>query len=255
MTDVSVVVVLHGERSLAIPALASLADMVGVARSAGLTVEAIAVVDRGDALTRRVVEKAGSWLDDRDEVDFGDVGRSRNHAAQRASGEYLAFVDGDDLWGSDWLAAAHRMATAPGQPPEAVWHPEHLLLFDREDLDRPNLGELPNPGTRSFWLTHVPSTDPGFDRRMLFFENAWSANAFTPRSLHLRHPYRAVDRDRAHGIEDWSWNIETVWAGVPHLVVPRTVHLIRLKGNGSLNARNQSEGLLPFIPDGVRLGG
>lgn len=253
MTDVSVVVVLHGEGPLAVPALASMSDLVSAARSAGLAVEAIAVLDRGDVLTCHVLEEAGEWLDAGVEVDFGDLGRSRNHGAQITSGDYLAFLDGDDLWGSDWLATAHRVATASGQPPEAIWHPEHLLFFDREDFDRPSLGELPHPGTRSFWVTHRPSTDPEFDRRMLLFENCWTANVFAPRSVHLRFPYRAVDRDRGHGVEDWSWNIETIWAGLPHLVVPQTVHLIRLKESGSLNTRNQADGLLPFIPDGIRV--
>lgn len=254
MTDVSVVIVFHAEGPLAVPALASMSDLVNAARSVGLTVEAIAMLDRGDALTRHVLEEAGGWLDARVDVDFGDLGCSRNHGAQLASGDYLAFLDGDDLWGSDWLVSAHRVATASGQPSEAIWHPEHLLFFDRGDFDRPSLGELPHPGTRSFWLTHRSSTEPDFDQRILLFENFWSANVFALRSVYLRYPYRPVDRESGHGIEDWSWNIETIWAGLPHLVVPRTVHLIRLKESGSLNARNQADGLLPFIPDGIGLG-
>jgi hypothetical protein len=42
--------------------------------------------------------------------------------------------------------------------------------------------------------------------------------------------------------------MDTLWRGVPHLVVPDTVHLIRQKENGSLGQRNATEGMLPHLP-------
>ena len=69
-----------------------------------------------------------------------------------------------------------------------------------------------------------------------------------PRDLHLRHPYRAADRSRGFGVEDWPWHMETLWAGLPHRVVPETVHLIRVKEHGSLGRQNTVEGLLPYLP-------
>lgn len=83
----------------------------------------------------------------------------------------------------------------------------------------------------------------------LFLENTWSANVFARRSLHLRHPYKAADKETGFSIEDWSWNIETVWANIPHRVVADTVHLIRVKESGSLNQQNAAEGLLPYLLD------
>jgi hypothetical protein len=80
-------------------------------------------------------------------------------------------------------------------------------------------------------------------------ETFWSANVFARRSLHLRHPYKAADKETGLGIEDLSWNIETVWANIPHRVVSDTVHLIRVKESGSLNQKNAAEGLLPYLPD------
>jgi hypothetical protein len=101
-------------------------------------------------------------------------------------------------------------------------------------------------------MEQAPSDEAGFDRDLLLLDNLWSANAFAPREIHLRHPYAAADRARGFGIEDWSWNIATLWAGVPHLVVPETVHIIRLKETGSLSRRNTAEGLLPHLPPEAR---
>lgn len=248
MTDVTVTLLLHAEGALAAPALASLRDLVAAARGAGIAVEARAMLDRADALTRHMVATRGDWLDGVAEVAFGDPGLARNAAAEGAAGRFLAFLDGDDLWGADWLRLAHAAATAPGAPAEAIWHPQHLFFFTEEDFDRHATGAVPHPGAVSHHMEHVPSDAEGFDRDMLFVDNVWSANALAPREVHLQHPYGAFDRARGFGIEDWSWNIATLWAGIPHLVVPETVHLIRLKETGSLSRRNTAEGLLPHLP-------
>jgi hypothetical protein len=252
MTDITATIVFHAEGALVRPALASLRDMVDIARGAGIVVEARAILDRPDALTRHLVALQGDWLDGVTEVAFGDLGLTRNAAAEAAVGRHLAFLDGDDLWGADWLRLAHAAATAPDAPHEAIWHPEQLFCFSEGDFDRTADGPVPKAHVQACFRTHEASTAPDFDRDLLFLSNVWSANAFAARSLHLRHPYAAVDRGHGFGIEDWTWNIETLWSGIPHLIVPKAVHLIRLKDSGSLNVRNLAEGLLPFLPDDVR---
>jgi hypothetical protein len=71
------------------------------------------------------------------------------------------------------------------------------------------------------------------------------------RDLHLRIPYKAIDKSCGFGVEDWSWNIETTWAGIAHCVVPDTVHLIRVKETGSLGQQNAAEGFLAHLPESV----
>jgi len=52
MFDITVTIIFHREGSLALPALASMEELVTTARGAGIRVEARAVLDNADDLTR-----------------------------------------------------------------------------------------------------------------------------------------------------------------------------------------------------------
>ncbi len=246
--DITATAIFHREGAFALAALASLGDLVSVARAAGLTVETQAILDCADELTRHIVDVRGAWLDTVEEVSFGDLGLSRNAGTRLAHGRFLAFLDGDDLWGEQWLRAAFEVATAPAAPPTAIWHPENLYYFSESDFDRYSSNGTPHAGAQSFHILQQPSETPGFNPASFVLSHVWTANVFATRALHLQHPYCAVDRRRGFGVEDWSWNFATLWAGIPHHVVRDTVHLIRRKDTESLGRENSAEGLLPNLP-------
>jgi hypothetical protein len=246
--DITVTVVFHCEGAFALAALASLGDLVRIARAAGLGVETQAILDCPDELTKHIVDVRGAWLDTVKDVSFGDLGLSRNAGTQLAHGKFLAFLDGDDLWGEQWLRTAFATATAPSAPPVAIWHPENLYYFSENDFERYSPNGIPPHDAQSFHLLQQPSDAAGFNPASLVLNHVWTANVFTTRELQLQHPYSAVDRQRGFGVDDWSWNFATLWAGIPHHVVPGTVHLIRRKDTESLGRRNSAEGLLPNLP-------
>jgi hypothetical protein len=243
--DITVTVNFHREGDFAVSALASLSDLVNVARGAGLAVETQAILDRSDEPTRHIVDVRGRWIDNVEEVSYGDLGLSRNAGTRLAHGRFLSFLDGDDLWGEQWLRAAFQAAVMPTGPGDVIWHPEHLYVFSDAQFDR-----TPDAGARLM----KSSDTPRFNPVSLVFGNLWSANAFARRALHVRFPYCAVDRDRGIGIEDWSWNLETLGAGIHHRVVPGAVHLIRKKESVSLDQQNAANHLLPHLPASLAWG-
>ncbi|WP_146102043.1 glycosyltransferase family 2 protein [Rhodopila globiformis] len=248
MPDITATVVFHNEGAFAIPALESFRFMVGAARRHGIKIQTQAVLDRPDYTTRHVVNTFSDWLDNVEEVNFGDLGLSRNAAVERANGRFLAFFDGDDLWGAEWLCRAYALAQASDAPEKIIWHPAWLYYFSEADFDRTVLDATAHPDAASFLATHEASTSDSFDGRGLVLDNVWTANVFAAKELHMRFPYPATDAQRGVGVEDWSWNLATLAARIAHLIVPETVHLIRIKESNSVGQRNIAKGLLPNVP-------
>ena len=250
--DISVVLNLHAEGGLAHPSLQSLERMAARARAEGVGLEVIAVLDDSDPITTSVVQQYADVFDAIHSVALRDLGLVRNAMVEVVTGEYVAFLDGDDLWCEDWLTASLRSARAEPQA-GTVWHPQFVLFFDPADVAVQSSGSTPSSLAATYVLEQVSTTDPAFDRRALLIDNLWTSNVLAPREIHQTFPYPSLDRERGLGIEDWSWNLTTVWAGVPHRTVPDTVHMIRMKPEGSLGRSNSAQGLLPHRPQGTRL--
>ena len=251
MIDITVYIVFHSEGVLAIPALSSMHRLVEVAKIAGLSVESKALMDNPDTQTSAIIEKRGNWLDSVEILSYGDLGLTRNAGVTLAKGTYITFLDGDDLWGSQWLVLAHAAAIQEPANAKSIWHPESLFYFYYDDFDRHSINRIPHSHAKSFHFFHKGSDTPNFDRNVLFLDNLWSANCFAHREIYEKYTYKAVDKSLGLGIEDWAWNIKTLWDGVEHKVCHDTVHIIRQKDTGSLGQSNTANGLLPHLPDNI----
>lgn len=210
--DISAIVNAHREGLLVKPTLDSLSQAVQSAREAGLHVQILFVLDRTDELTREMISEFGrSHASDLLEVGHGDLGISRNSGATAAKGEYIAFLDADDLWGKNWLSGAYRAASNDKR--QIVWHPELNVYF----------------GANPHLFKHTDMEDPLYNHLKLGVNNQWTALCFARRSLLLEVPYSETRLDLQIGYEDWGWHLATTAKGVLHKVVPGTAHAIRNK--------------------------
>lgn len=218
MNDITCVINGHREGYLARATIQSAIKTVKHARECGLKARIMAVLDNPDDLTRKVFENALGDGGELVEVGYGDLALSRNHAVDLAKSKYVGFLDGDDLWGKNWLVDAFLFSEA--QVDECVMHPEFNIIFGGGD---------------AHVFKHVDMLGEDFQVEDLYLRNYWTALSFSTRELYQRHPYRENTIKSGFGYEDWTWNFETIRAGIKHRVVKGTAHYIRKgKEGGSL---------------------
>ena len=94
-----------------------------------------------------------------------------------------------------------------------------------------------------------PTDHPGFRAHNFFDRTYWDTFCLAERSVLEQHPYAATSAADGLGPEDWHWGMETVHAGIPHLVAPDTALFYRAKASGSVQgAHEESRSLLPPSP-------
>lgn len=175
------------------------------------------ILDRGDELTGAVLrESAPDYQLIRS--DHGDPGLARNEAVRAASGTFVTFLDGDDLWSGNWLVNGYEFLR--GCRRTTVGHSECSIFFGSEP---------------TIWL-HADSEAEGFDPAYLRLDNYWDAMGFGERRVYLEFPFEANDLAAGYGHEDWLWSCVTLDAGVSHRPVPGTVHAKRRRP-GSQSAK------------------
>ncbi|MDQ0042404.1 glycosyltransferase family 2 protein [Variovorax boronicumulans] len=212
-TDITAVVNGHREGLLLKPALDSVRACFESTREKNLKAELLVAMDRSDELTMEVVSNGIAGMENARIVpmDNGDVGRCRNQAALMAEGEYVAFLDGDDLWSPNWLADALSMVRS--DPRELVLHPEVNVYFGHD----PHV------------FVHVDAESNDFDIGALALVNYWTSLCFVRREFLVQHPYPETNLAAQMGYEDWGWNLKVISGGAIHKCVPGTGHAIRMK--------------------------
>jgi len=224
--DVTAIITAHGEGLLAGPALASYWAAIDEARSLGIVVEALVVLDRPTALTQKmfsaVDSRGGRVILNND----GDPGMTRNRGVEESRGKYVTFLDADDLWGCQWIALSHAFCEANGE--KAIAHSEMNLVFGEHRLA---------------WF-HEDSEATDFDVGYQRIANYWDAMCFAPREILVKIPFEknAIRDGYAH--EDWHWNNVTLEAGFSHRPVPGTVHMKRRRIGSQMTKCDENDAIV-----------
>lgn len=212
---ISAVVTFHGEGLLAHKTLLGLERVRLFAEKRGIPVELVAVLDRADHETTRVVKSSPVIRanDNVIEVNNGDTGISRNSGISVATGKYIGIFDGDDFYSEHWICRALAISLSKVGP--VVVHPEHTISFgaihavsDVWDMD----------DDKDYSLANAFSIHP------------WISCSFGEKSLYLKCPYqRAESKTTGFGYEDWHWNLELISQGVRHVTAKGTALYYRTK--------------------------
>jgi hypothetical protein len=210
---IGVVVNGHREGALLGRTLDSLARARRYASERGCSVDIQLVLDRADDATIEVARGMEALLAGYTEVDFGNLGAARQAGLARASNEWIAFLDGDDLISSNWLYDAYRAACEAHRPLDTVFHTELFVGF----------------GAEVFFRRAVRSTDPEFDPLCLIADWFFCNNLFAHRSVFERCAIEQYDHEKGLGAEDWHWSCQTLAQGFVRDFVPGTAYFYRVK--------------------------
>lgn len=225
-TDITAIITGHREGHVSVASLRSFQIAIEQARSAGLTCQAIYVLDRPDELTRSLFERYASGSGDFMVVDFGDQGFARNAAIERAEGLHTAFLDGDDLWARNWLVSGLDFLKLC--PPNHIAHPQYNYFFEGQ----------------ATIFTHIDQLSNLFNPDLLRITNYWDSLCICPTRIHREFPFCKRDIQAGFAYEDWHWNCETVAAGKVHRVVPETVIFKRRQKTSQTIAASQRKSLM-----------
>lgn len=206
--DLTVALTVHAETVIAGPTMLSAEAAIAAAERAGIRVERLIGFDTPKAQAEAYFSRPEFAAWKAMHYEFRDQGKTRNELAKVASGHWLAFLDGDDLFSENWLVEAVRCLKEAEQAGEqAIVHPELNWVFD---------------AWKSIF-TKPAQDDPIFSPYYFYTSNYYDALCMAARQVWLDCPYadRAVARGFAY--EDWQWAIETMHAGWKHVVARDTI--------------------------------
>ena len=133
---------------------------------------------------------------------FGNPGASRQFCTEHARGDYIAFIDGDDLMSDNWLAAAYSTLTASTR--QCVAHSEYTVEF----------------GATNSIVKKFGAIDKATDTLLSVWAGRWNAIIFAPTALIKQLGY--PEAGSGYGFEDWEMSCKLIAAGVENVVVPET---------------------------------
>jgi glycosyltransferase involved in cell wall biosynthesis len=221
MIKLTIVVTVHNEGLYLGPTIKS-ADQAIIAYACEFgEVNRLMILDNPDISTLEYVEKCvpSEWKIIT--TKYGDISQVRNFAISNINTEYIAFLDGDDLFSSNWLRNAMRFYINSNLE-KIILHPKINWIFDDSNY---------------VWLM-TGSDDLDFDRFRFYFSNFYDALCFAPLIAYKEIPFKHKNKNLSFGYEDWTWSMDTLFKGWKHVVVDETIIFKRRRQNSVSTLEN-----------------
>ena len=171
------------------------------------------VIDDGSTDPRTIETLSGDWPANVRVVHKpnGGLGSARNEAIRVAQGDYLFFLDVDDLVMPRCLA---RLKAGLDEHSRVAFVYPHLMEFGERSRVYPA---------------------PEFDPFLELFENRWNPSVMVRRSM-LKPNYR-FDETMTLGYEDWEFWLQLLEDGLVGRLVPEYLFAYRIRGDSMLRSR------------------
>jgi glycosyltransferase involved in cell wall biosynthesis len=224
MTDLTLVVTAHNETVVAGPTMRSADLAVEAARGRGFTVEQIIALDKATEATTAYFSQPRFDHWQRRILHEGDLGLARNAVVPDTEGDYIAFLDADDMFSENWLAEALATLKAGAERGEGlIASPELEVLFDR------NMASVRN----------LEQDSPLFTPYFLYLRGYYDSLCVAPRQAHLDVPYATRDIPNGLAFQDYQFAIETMSRGWKHVIVKDTI-IFKRRRDSSLVVESQA---------------
>ena len=221
---------MHNEGLVAHKTMRSILEATKRLEEKKISYEILIHIDNGDQITKDYFKRYAKMPNVVIyENNFGDPGPSRNFLAQKASGEYLTFLDGDDLISDNWLVVAYGALI--GATEEVIVHPEGILTFGTE--------------VNNVLTIQTETLPREKDTIILLGENRWCAILMAKTSTLLKFPYQHLTGGYSH--EDYVFNVETTNAGIKHIIAKETILFYRRSNNSRLSSSNNMNQIIPYM--------
>ena len=228
LPSLEVIITAHKEGALLLPTVRSAFEAVKCLNNKyDIDISYTLYIDKPDETTKKIAKDLKKTYDL--EVYFGkngDPGKSRLKAIKKTNQDYVALLDGDDLWSENWLVSAYDFLVENNKEKlsEVVLHPEYNLIF----------------GDHSLLVRQGNPNDPFFEPSFFRIGNYWDALCFAPKDIFTKYPYQINDLEKGFAHEDYLWACETYLAGIKHYVLTDTIHFKRRRG-GSVSVIAESK--------------
>jgi glycosyltransferase involved in cell wall biosynthesis len=234
MTDLTLIVTAHNETVVAGPTMRSAEIAVEAARWRGFTVQQVIVLDKATEATTAYFNQPRFDHWERRTMHEGDLGLVRNAVVPDTEGDYIAFLDADDIFSENWLAEALvtvKEGEARGEG--LIASPELEVLFDRNVASTRNLEQ----------------NSPLFTPYFLYLRGYYDSLCVTPREAHLQVPYGRRDIPNGLAFQDFQFAIETMSRGWKHVIVKDTIIFKRRRPSSLVTESLARKAIVQSLPE------